>query len=259
MHENSCDPSRAGSPSGWSTGEFVATPLTRNCARVFYEGSHVLFGVSLGNSYFRIDVLCGLLRWLRERFQRIDFMIPDSAYRDGLVAAGRSPEYAEVKTRREASTARSRVLRAWRESGAASSAEGRVHLLSEMLEEDAYRSLRQRVEHALRYDAQLYETCLEMSRLALRSQMNGVVPTTEQATAGLSYLMAEMPFFVDSAEIFAVPSSVCFYHRPVPVADFLFSRRGLLRPSLRQGYALIRPGQFGSGNSDTSAEGVTCV
>ncbi|MGK5534230.1 tRNA-dependent cyclodipeptide synthase [Streptomyces sp. URMC 129] len=232
--------------------EFTGTPLTPNCARVFSARVHAVVGISLGNSYFRGEVLCGLLRWLGRRFQRLDIVIPDSSFRDNLLVTGRSAEYAEEKTAREAGTARRRALRSWQRAGLPSPAEPHLHLLSELAGSHVYRALRRRVDEALATDPTLHETCLDMSTAALRSHLGGAMPSPAQAEAGLQYLAAELPFFIGSADVFDVSSSVCFYHRPVPVAELLFARRGRLRPSLSQGYALIRPVRLPSTEGDTT-------
>ncbi|AEW93273.1 MULTISPECIES: tRNA-dependent cyclodipeptide synthase [Streptomycetaceae] len=223
------------------SGDFNCRPLTPNCARVVDAGEHAVVGVSLGNSYFRGDILRALLRWLSGRFAQLDVVIPDSSYRDNLLAAGYQPAHADGKAHREAATARSRVLRSWREAGVPLSGDAHVHLLSDLTANPAYRALRLRVEHALRLDPELYAECLAMSRAALRSQLKGVTPSAAQAEAGIQYLTAELPFFIGSAELFGVSSSLCFYHKPVPVADLLFTRPGPLRPPREQGYALIQP------------------
>jgi cyclo(L-tyrosyl-L-tyrosyl) synthase len=226
--------------------EFTDTPLTPNCARVFASGVHVVVGVSLGNSYFSGDVLCGLLRWLHTRFQTIDVVVPDSSFRDNLLVAGQPAAYAERKTARETATARSRILRSWRQAGIRAPGTEHLHLLSGLAGGAVYRALRRQVVRALTHDAELRRCGLEMSESALRSRLRGSEPSPAQVEAGLGYLAAELPFFLGSAAVFGVSSSVCFYHRPIPAAEVLFARTGLLRPPPSQGYALIRPA-YGAG------------
>ncbi|AUH44548.1 tRNA-dependent cyclodipeptide synthase [Streptomyces sp. CMB-StM0423] len=234
-------PVTGGNLSEVSLVEFTDTPLTPNCARVFDSGVHVVVGVSLGNSYFNGDVLRGLLRWLHVRFETIDIVVPDSSYHDNLLVAGHPAAYAKRKTTRETVTARSRILRSWQQAGIGAPGAEHLHLLSGLAGDAAYRSLRAQVVRGLAEDAELRRCCLEMSASALRSQLRGAEPSPGQVEAGLGYLEAELPFFLGSADVFGVASSLCFYHRPIPVAELLFARGGSLRPPPSQGYALIRP------------------
>lgn len=237
--------------------EFTDTPLTPNCARVFASGVHVVVGVSLGSSYFSGDVLSGLLRWLHARFQSIDVVVPDSPFRDNLLVAGHPQAYAERKTAQETATARSRILRSWQRAGIRAPGAEHLHLLSGLAGGAVYRGLRTQVRQALAHDAELRRCGLEMSESALRSQLRGAEPSRAQVEAGLGCLEAELPFFVGSAAVFGVSSSVCFYHRPIPAAELLFSRTGLLRPPPSQGYALIRPARAaGAVPADGEVQGV---
>lgn len=83
--------------------------------------------------------------------------------------------------------------------------------------------------------------CRQASRAVLLARRPETEPTAEAVEQGMRCLLAELPFFIDSPEIFDVPSSLCFYHRPLPLADLVFSGRTALRPAPRQPYALVRP------------------
>lgn len=214
--------------------------MTSHCRRVYAAGDHIVVGVSLGNSYFRVGLLTEMFRWIKGRFARVDVVIPDSAFQENLRVLGRSAEGAERKARQEANAARNRVVRAWKAAELPGPAAGRVHLLSDLERAESYRVLRERVEEAMDEDPVLRRACREMSRLVLEPHLDGA-PTDDQIRGGVRYLLAELPFFVGSAEIFEVPSSLCFYHRPVPVAELIFTGRTALRRAPMQGYATIRP------------------
>ncbi|MEU5576502.1 tRNA-dependent cyclodipeptide synthase [Streptomyces huasconensis] len=218
--------------------EFSVTPLTDNCRRVYEQGRHIVVGISHGNSYFSVGLLTRLLGWSQERFDEVDVIIPDDAFRENLAVLGYPPERAARKSRQESNAIRNRVTRA---AAALPASTGiRVHLLSDLLDNPVYRAHRLRAEEALRTDCGLLDACLGMSRRALRTNLGGKEPTEEQVRAGARYPLAELPFFLGSADIFGVASSLCFYHTPIPLADYLFRNRASLAPSIRQGYATIQ-------------------
>ncbi|MBT2401673.1 tRNA-dependent cyclodipeptide synthase [Streptomyces sp. ISL-100] len=230
-----------------TSGEFSVTPITDNCRRVYEEGRHIVVGVSHGNCYFSVKLLSELLRWSHVRFTRVDVVIPDIALRENLLVLGRSAEYAERKSRQETNAVRNRVVRALLAARIPPSSAPHVHLLSDLVGGSVYRALRERAEAALHQDGEIRRACLRMSRLALGKYLGGAAPTEDQVRAGIRYPLAELPFFLGSSQIFGVPSSLCFYHKPIPLADILFSRKTDLAPAPGQGYAVIRPSRRPSG------------
>jgi cyclo(L-tyrosyl-L-tyrosyl) synthase len=219
---------------------FSVRPFTGNCRAVYKRREHVVLGVSPGNSYFRVPLLTDLLGWLGGEFARVDVVIPDSALLHAYAALGYSAERAATKARGELNAVRNRVVRAWQAHGGPRPADG-LHMMSDLVGEPAYRSALARCEAALAEDGELRAACRAVSRDVLLSQRPGIEPAAEQVEKGMRYLIAELPFFVASADIFGVPSSLCFYHRPLPLADLIFAGNTALTPSSRQAYAIIRP------------------
>ncbi len=219
---------------------FVIEPFTPNCGVVYESRAHVVMGVSPNNSYFNVARLTGLLGWLSATFARVDVVVPDSALVHTHLALGYVPERAAKKARGETAVLRNRVLRAWKAAGGPGPGHA-VHLMSTLAASPVYQRLLERVRRVLATDDRLHKACLKMSRQVLAGRLGHAEPTPEQQELATDYLAAELPFFLDAAAIFDVPSSLCFYHRPVLLADLIFSGRTPLRPSPRQGYALIYP------------------
>ncbi|CQR65852.1 tRNA-dependent cyclodipeptide synthase [Streptomyces leeuwenhoekii] len=219
---------------------FTLEPFNENCRIVCDEREHVVLGVSPGNSYFRVSRLADLLRWLCGEFRRVDVVIPDSGLHHTYLALGYSPERAAKKVRGETSVLRNRVLRGWELSGCPQDGNG-LYLMSALTARPSYQRLLAHVRSALDADEDLRAVALRMTREALIARGHIAEPSREQLECGLQYLVAELPFFIGSADIFDVPSSVCFYHRPIPLADLIFDYRSRLLPSPRQGYALVSP------------------
>ncbi|MER7052080.1 tRNA-dependent cyclodipeptide synthase [Streptomyces sp. NPDC000351] len=219
---------------------FSLEPLTEQCASICARKEHVVLGVSPGNSYFRVALLTDLLRWLSGSFARVDVVVPDAALIHTFTALGYAPERAAGKVRAEINVLRNRVVRAWTAAGGPRGGDG-VHLMSELTDRAPYRNALARCEAALRTDPELRAACLAASREVLLSRRPVTEPSADEVETGLRYLLAELPFFVASADIFDAPSSLTFYHRPFPLADLIFSRRTGLAVSARQAYALIRP------------------
>ncbi|MDI6413591.1 tRNA-dependent cyclodipeptide synthase [Streptomyces albus] len=220
--------------------EFSLEPMTENCASVCERREHVVVGVSPGNSFFRVPLLADLIHWLNSRFARMDIIVPDAELAPTFMALGYSPERAAGKARGEVNAVRNRIVRAWESLGGPRPGDG-LHLMSELVDRPQYLTARRRCEKALAVDGNLRTACQNASRTVLLARRPEKEPTAREIEQGMRYLLAELPFFVASADIFGVPSSLCFYHRPLPLAALIFSGRTVLKPTLRQAYALIRP------------------
>lgn len=219
---------------------FFVKPLTENCERVFREADHLVVGVSPGNRYFSVPLLSSLFGWAVERFRRVDAILPDADLVHNYLALGYSEDQAAKKARAEIRTVRSRVERAWDDSGAAATRQ-HTHLLSELTNNRVYQSLRGLVEARLRTEGRFREASLRTVRGFLRQHLSGTEPTPEQVEHAERYLIAELPFMLGSARIFRMPSSLNFYHRKIPLAELLYMPGLPLGAPRQQGYAVIRP------------------
>ncbi|MEO3749910.1 tRNA-dependent cyclodipeptide synthase [Streptomyces sp. B6B3] len=218
---------------------FVLEPFNDRCRVTCEEREHVVVGVSPGNSYFRAELFASLLGWLCEEFRQVDVVVPDSALRYTYLALGYSERRAAKKVHTEVSVLRNRVERGWSAGGGRRPRDG-VYLMSDLVGRDSYQSLLARAEEAMDGDPTLRLTGLRMTRVVLLSRGQGAEPTSGQLEQGLRYLVAELPFFLSSADIFGVPSSVCVYHQEVPLADVIFAGGSPLCPSAQQAYAVVR-------------------
>jgi tRNA-dependent cyclodipeptide synthase len=219
---------------------FFVKPLTENCDRVFREADHLVVGVSPGNRYFSVSLLSSLFGWAVEHFRRVDVILPDTDLVHNYLALGYPEDQAVKKTCAEIRTVRSRVKRAWDDSGAPTTRR-HTHLLSELTNNRVYQDLRGLVEARLRTDGRFREASLRTVLGFLRKHLSGAKPTPGQVEHAERYLIAELPFLLGSARIFWMPSSLNFYHRKIPLAELLYMPGSPLRAPRQQGYAVIHP------------------
>lgn len=225
---------------GEQQGLFSVEPFTEASSAIWEQREHVVLGVSPGNSYFNVARLTDLLGWLSHEVTRIDVVIPDSALEHTYLALGYEPRQAQKKARGEINVLYNRVTRAWESRGGPRATDG-LHRMSDLVSHEAYRRTLVECEQALQDDRALWETCAEMSKEVLTGHRYDGPFTTERIELAMRYLIAELPFFLASADIFDAPSSLNFYHRQLPLAEFIFAGKSQLQASPRQGYATIRP------------------
>lgn len=218
---------------------FEAEPFSERCRAVFDRADHLLIGVSPGNSYFTSRRIAELVVWGREFFNAVDIVYADLHVDAQYAASGYPPEQAERRAAKEVKATRRRIRTAVAE--AACSRVG-VHGLSEFQDRPAYRELHREVLHALAVDPVLRAAAEGMAGAFLRSRLAGADgPDAGQLAAGVEYIAAELPFFLDTPALLGVASSVSCYHVELPLTPVLFGRSEGLRAVPAQGYAVVRP------------------
>ncbi|MBX9387217.1 tRNA-dependent cyclodipeptide synthase [Streptomonospora nanhaiensis] len=226
--------------AGHRPAPFTVEPFTETCQTVWQQRQHVVFGVSPGNSYFRTELMAELLRWLCAEFARVDVVVPDSALAHTFRALGYDDRRAEKKARGETNVLRNRVARAWESSGGPRKDDG-LHRMSDLADNAVYRERLAECEQALEADDLLWETCAEMSGAVLLGRGYDGPLTPDRVERAMRYLIAELPFFLASADVFGAPSSLNFYHQRLPLAELVFAGKSVLQAPPWQGYATIRP------------------
>lgn len=87
--------------------------------------------------------------------------------------------------------------------------------------------------------------CLEMSMQAINSRAVAVKSQTttqnpsELVGSATAYIFAEIPFYLCSAELLGVRTSVLAYHRAWPIGDMLSQKNFPLRVDKRQGHGIV--------------------
>ncbi|WP_371478441.1 tRNA-dependent cyclodipeptide synthase [Kitasatospora sp. NBC_00315] len=218
---------------------FVAEPYSARCRQNWQRGDHLLIGVSPGNSYFSHRRIAALVDWASESFAAVDIVHADLHVEAQYEAFGLPPANALRRAAKEVKATARRVRRGVEESG---HPDVRVHALSDFVSGAAYRRLHGAVLEALRTDRELREAAEGMARSFLAARLGeGLAPGAGQLAAGLRYIAAELPFFLDTPALLGVPSSVSCYHVQLPLTPVLFGRETGLRAVPEQGYAVVRP------------------
>ncbi|MBP2322900.1 cyclo(L-tyrosyl-L-tyrosyl) synthase [Kibdelosporangium banguiense] len=214
-----------------------AVAASPNCQRLLAGGRHMLFGVSLFNSFFSQARLLELAAWALVRFDSVHFLIADTPSIHTLAAVGYSPQRAAVKVEQEARRVRSRVHRALADVGAGDP-DGMLLGWSDLERNPGYLKLRDLVRTAFDDDERFRASCLAVSRAYLRHR--GETPTEQQVITASAYFLNELPIGMDTPSILGVPESLCAYHRVLAFADVLQTGPGWLAPSANQGYLMVR-------------------
>ncbi|MGV9264562.1 tRNA-dependent cyclodipeptide synthase [Kitasatospora sp. NPDC003701] len=219
---------------------YEAFPFSGGCREIWRRGEHLLIGVSPGNSYFSHRRIAELVGWGLEFFERIDIVQADLHVEAQYETFGYTPEHAQRRAAKEIKATARRIARGVEEAGGPDGV--RTHALSAFTGHPAYRRLHRQVVDALDADREFRAAAEAMARGFLAARLDeGLAPNEPQLAAGLRYIAAELPFFLDTPALLGVPSSVSCYHLQLPLTPVLFGREEGLRAAPGQAYAVVRP------------------
>ncbi|MYU56034.1 MULTISPECIES: tRNA-dependent cyclodipeptide synthase [Streptomyces] len=216
-------------------------PLSDRSRLIWQRGEHALIGVSAGNGYFNQDRLTALMEWAEDSFAKVDVVYVDTHIDSMLIADGRVPESAVRSVKATLKDVRRRIRRALERLGP-EAARFRVRALSEIMELPIYRTVEKQTDRAIEEDEEFSSICETMVHEIVQHRPGGGSDVTaEQVHAGLSYLKAEAPLFVDSPSIFGVSTSVLLYHTRTPVSQHLAQQTTGFCAAQGQAYVVVRP------------------
>ncbi|WP_017593947.1 tRNA-dependent cyclodipeptide synthase [Nocardiopsis potens] len=222
---------------------FEVDAATPSCRRIFERGDHLLIGVSAGNSYFSAERVGGLLSWAVPRFERIDVVYVDTHIDTMLEALGYPPASVRKRVKTQLKDLRRRLRRGVEAApGAAGSVA--VRPLSEYVPLPAYAAALESVDRLLGEDEVLRHACEEQVTDFYKDRADGtalVSSESEMFEAGMAYVRAEFPFFLNTPEMAGVGSSVTCYHKMMPIAKALFREESPIPRHPGQGFIVVRP------------------
>ncbi|KOG90180.1 tRNA-dependent cyclodipeptide synthase [Streptomyces varsoviensis] len=220
---------------------FDVAPYTDNCARIYEAAEHALIGLSPFNSYYKSGLIRSLTEWAARRFATVDVFIPGDEAMLTLTAAGWDPGHAERRLHQARKKLRGPARQGLLAAGI-DLPDHYLHTWTELLDRPAYRHLRAQVGQGCRTDPGLRRPARELSRKAVRG-LTGDEPDDRQIDHALDYVVAEMPFMIDSPSIFHVKSSVFVYHQPFELAHCLLDGREISSVEINpaQGFLVVRP------------------
>ncbi|MEU3712771.1 tRNA-dependent cyclodipeptide synthase [Streptomyces catenulae] len=230
-----------------SADAFQAYASGPRSQEVWDQGEHAVIGVSAGNSYFTQDRLAGLLRWAARHFATIDVIYTDVHIDTMLVALGNDAGHAAKLAKSQIRDVRRRTRRAVERLGA-SAEKVRMQPMSSFFERAEYQAVRSRVGEAVDASERLATACKEMVHHFLDGREVPGERVPHVMGAGLEYLLAELPFFVDSPGILGVGSSAVCYHVSTPIVEYFKEPdHDVLSAAPNQGYLVVRPAAWSAG------------
>lgn len=214
------------------------TPVTPVCAGLLDAREHAVIGISPFNSYFSEEKIEFLIRWAKEKFKSFHIYVPDGPAVFTLKASGYTEARAIKKARRQGSWLANKIGRAMAKLGIEEQQQTELLLNSSRLDGlKAYQSLLDRAYALYETDAWFREGCIKSSEWVLNGKVEDAdALTPEVLNSAVRYFLAELPFFIDSAQITGASSSLFVYHQcPAFVRQLLNEKRGEI-VSERQGF-----------------------
>ncbi|MFJ6485892.1 MULTISPECIES: tRNA-dependent cyclodipeptide synthase [unclassified Streptomyces] len=223
------------------TAGLAVTPLSSQCAEAVKRAEHACFGISPFNSHFSTGRIQKLAAWGLERFERVDFFVPDAPSAFMFEALGYAPEKAAWKARRQGQYTRNKIVTALGALGVPD-AEKRVLGWAELEDNAAFGRLHASGLRRYDEDAGFRDACREATGWVLAGKLPaGQPPDEQQIEHAVRYFLAELPLFTDTPSIVGAASSVFCYHQPPDVLRRLYRRELSWQPAAGQSFAVVAP------------------
>ncbi|GIN98089.1 cyclo(L-leucyl-L-leucyl) synthase [Siminovitchia terrae] len=222
--------------------EFEVEGLSKNCMRIFDNGTHVLLGISPFNSRFSQDYITRIIGWASESFSEVSILLAGKEASNLLEALGTPKTKADRKVRKE-------IRRHIRYSEEALKLHDKnidsIHTFSDFENNKVYRETVEKVKYYFNADQTFRNACLSMSYEALTGRAKGsnlksTEITTDMLLHSVKYVLAELPFFLSGASILGYDESVLAYHRPWELGEQIKNNNFALNMSENQGYIILK-------------------
>jgi tRNA-dependent cyclodipeptide synthase len=240
------------------------SPLTENCRHITEQGYHALVALEApfpserspqqAQNAIRAHTrshIEALLHCASTQFATFDVLLPGDEAALWLIARGCPPAEAVRRLRLRQGRVRDRCRALIRKLGEVRpyAREPRVYSWTELADQAAYRGLRYEATLHFETDPVFRAAILLCGRAYLTCAGGPAAPRPGQIRMVATWLLDQLPWLLDTPALLDLPSSVLCHHRRHPATESLFLGEFGLRPSPRQGLALITPPETGSGTS----------
>jgi|GEM_PF-1308949 len=222
-----------------STCEYTEEPASERCREILNRREHALFGISPFNSYFSERNIRKLIQYAHKNFKDWHLIIPDNLPYFNLRAVGYTHEEAHKKQSHQNNRLLNKVARAF--SGIQISKEEmsrKIALVSSFISHPVYCNLHKICSKLYEEDNSFRNECRNLARAALRSY----TPDNEESALDLAsgYLIGELPFVLNTPELFEVPSSLMVYHQRIDFFANVYKSTGYGLLSHSQGHIVLK-------------------
>ncbi len=219
-------------------------PVTGQCERVLCAREHAILGISPFNSFFSRERLNWLVQWADTSFDGFHIYIPDGPVIHTLLACGYEPKKARKKARRQINYLANKIKKALQEGTNGRLQYSECVLCTQNLTHNqVYQEILDKVLSRFEDDPYFRNGCIKTSRWVLamqEDQPNKNRPANADLIAA-QYFLAELPLFMEGAQIAGVKSSVFCYPTCPEFLRELFSRERDGFISAEQGFVEITP------------------
>jgi cyclo(L-tyrosyl-L-tyrosyl) synthase len=212
--------------------------------KIFVLKEHALIGISPFNSYYSEENLKKIFSWGVSTFKRINICIPDGISMYTLQAMGYSQEKAEKKTKLHDNNLKNKAIKALVANNIPEvEANNMIVFISELMKNERYLKFHDTYKKLYETNEDFRKGCLATSKIVLASKGFQGDADDEAVRVAVKYFIAELPIYLNTAEILNVSSSLYVY-KDLP-SEFLmkiYNKESQFSSnvSLKQGYLAVK-------------------
>ncbi len=228
---------------------FEIQGYSEQCKSILNLRDHLLIGISPFNSRFSPTYVESLINWGHSEFKSVDILLPDEDHSGLLLNDGvHTPEKIARKVRKELRRHRRTISEVINSLGQRAQ-HTRLMEFSDFFELQEYKVLRAEVDDAYVKSEPFRTACAAMSQQAILGRQSGCNATAKPPSEvakhiafATRYILAELPFYLDTPKMMGTSTSVFAYHRIWPIGESLWAKKFPLNVGKSQAHGILSTG-----------------
>lgn len=194
-----------------------------------------LIGLSIRNSYFKEENLKELIKWADENFNRVFVMIPDIPAIETLKSLGYSENRARQKAQLASNNLENKCISIIEEYGI----EDKCKMIRwrDLSNNETYNNSFKNLKELYNVDENFKKDVRDTTDAVIEFH-GSELPKEKAIDIGIGFLLQELAFILDSANILGVNRCAYVYHRSLPVHEYMLSGKYKYTLDEKSGYII---------------------
>ena len=195
--------------------------------------------MSVGNSYFKKEVIDNLIKCVNDKFSKIRILIPNEPAEHTYKALGYDVKTAKKKARLNSNRMKNHTQRAI-DSLSKKSDFKIIDWDVDIIPKEEYKKSLIFVKDLYDNNADFRKDARETTEEVLKGKIKETVKMDKAIDAGVKYLIEELAFVIASPNLFKVKNTAYVYHREWPIFEKLVNGVYDSEPKKSLGFLLIK-------------------
>ncbi|MHD0398665.1 tRNA-dependent cyclodipeptide synthase [Staphylococcus simulans] len=220
---------------------FSVTFLNHHSKNIYLRKKAITLGISPFTSKYNKNYISNIIDWACANFSQVFILLAGKEAKNLLECLGMSTIKAERKVNKEIRRQKRFCIEALSKNNYATNT---IFTFSDFKNSEYYEKYSEKILKCYESDLMFQKLCKEMSKQAMISKAKSLslpldMITEKNLEYASKYVLAELPFFLNSNPIFKMEENILAYHRDWPLGNYINKNIFPLKISQNQGYIII--------------------